>query len=98
MPPRNSREVAQGPTRADLLREYATSEREIRELRRLPLDEALFRIGHEANAHIAWARRKADFLRNEVRASRQVPAGRGGTVEFVQPREPQDSVGGMRLA
>lgn len=96
MPPRKTLQKTQEPTRADLLRELATSEQDIRELKRLPLDEALFRIGYECNHHVAWAKRRADFLRNEVRASRRVPPAGGGVVEFIQPRDPE-SVSGTRL-
>lgn len=97
MPPRKRMVVAQDPQRADILREYATSEREINELKALEVDDALWRIGHERDQLIAWAKRKADFLTNEVRASRRVPRGQGGTVEFVQPRPDRFEIGGTRL-
>lgn len=97
MPPRKQLVVAQDPVRTDILREFSTSEREISELKRLEMDEALFRIGHEREQHIAWARRKADFLTNEVRQSRQPPRRAGSTVEFVQPRDTDRVIGGDRL-
>ena len=98
MPPRKKLEVTQSPGRIDVLREFRVTEADIRELRRLPLEEALFRIGHERVVHSRWAARKADFLANEVRQSRQPQGERvvGGVVEFVDPRT-IEGIGGTRL-
>ena len=99
MPPRPPRVVANDPMRRDILREFVVTEGDIEDLRRLHIDDALWRIGHERDVHISWAHRRADFLTNEVRIE-QTPSTEaehvvGSVVHFVQPRG--DSQGAMKM-
>jgi len=93
MPPRKTLDIKSSPMRRDLLREYALTESEVTRLRKLPLADALWQIGHEANVHIIWARRRAEFLENEVRQASQPLSPNGivvaSVVEFVQPHQPE---------
>jgi hypothetical protein len=85
--------------RRDLLRKFGLKESDIADLRRIPIDDAMWRIGHEREMHRSWADQKADFLRNEVRQNPNAPLPSeqqivASIVHFVQPR--QQTLGGMK--
>jgi hypothetical protein len=77
-----------------MLREYFTSEAEIAQLRSLPVSEALSRIRHERDAHIAWAQAKAGFLAQEVRPP-PTAKPKPPITEIVRPRS--ERIAGTRL-
>lgn len=54
------------PGRKELLRFFGVTETELREYRKLPVDEAKWRIEHEHKVQVAWAERRRAFLLTEL--------------------------------
>jgi hypothetical protein len=67
--------------RKELLRSFAVTETQLREYRKLPVDEAKWRIEHEHRVQVEWAERRRAFLVAECLQPR--PAVRRNTTNRV---------------